>query len=386
MPSAVTPVIVAPELAAAALASEAITAALQLATWVGYEGKHVTARAVLSPGPALDACAALGIELPPGKTKLRSMLDVPVLVRDWNTAVSAGLILVGGGSARRAVEGNDGPDVATLTAWLRAITEPLAMPDDECAQWLAAVAVLASADGDSVTEGADGGSVTVGEVRDAVFGAVDDKEADERADQWLDDWVFFGALVPVDGGSLRITPLGRLLTDSVTAMLTPAAAEDAAAVVQRFITVPVRVAVRYLTGWLAVRGVVAAAGELIDFAGSATPYQRAIAIDLAAELGPDAAPAWRERARLPGYGAYVREWLADQGEEVPDFPGDQAWMAAELFTLALEEAPPGLGEGKVAWVIKEMFDNDDPLPVLKESGHPDAERLTRLVEGAPLSL
>jgi hypothetical protein len=165
MPSAVTPVVVTPELAAAALASE------------------------LSPGPALEA---LGIAFP--------------------------------------AAGED-KDAAVLEAWLGAIAVPLGMPDDECAQWLAAVAVLVSA---------DGGSVTVGEVRDAVFGAVDDKNSDERADQWLDEWVLFGAVVPVDGDSVRITPLGRLLADSVTAMLAPAPAEGAASVVERFATVPVR--------------------------------------------------------------------------------------------------------------------------------------------------
>ena len=288
---------------------------------------------------------------------------------------------------RSLAEGGDG---AVLTAWLRALAVPLGMPDDACAQWLAAVAVLASA---------DEGSVTAGEVRDAVFGAVDDEDADERADGWLADWTSFGALVPVGdsadvpagvpagvpggvpgGGVLRITPLGRLLADSVTATLAPAPDEGAAAVVQRFITVPVRVAIRYLTGWLAARGLVAATGELIDFAAAATPYQRATAIDLAAELGPDAAAAWRQRAKLPGYGAYVREWLADQGEEVPDVPGDEAWMAAEMFALAVGEAPPSLDDKEVVWAMEEAFDTADPVTVLNESGHPEAARLIELVQ------
>ena len=218
-------------------------------------------------------------------------------------------------------------------------------------------------------------------------------DADERADGWLADWTRFGAVVPVGdsarvpadvpagvpaGGVLRITPLGRLLADSVTATLAPGPDDGAVAVVQRFITVPVRVAIRYLTGWLAARGLVAATGELIDFAAAATPYERATAIDLAAELGPDAAAAWRQRAKLPGYGAYVREWLADQGEEVPDVPGDEAWMAAETFALAVGEVPPSLGDGsigdgslgekEVAWAMEEAF------------GHPEAARLIELAQ------
>jgi hypothetical protein len=282
-----------------------------------------------------------------------------------------------------------GGDAAVLTAWLRALAAPLGMPDDACAQWLAAVAVLASA---------DGGSVTAGEVRDAVFGAVDDEDADERADGWLADWTRSAVVVPDGGVSaggavdvsagdlagdlLRITPLGRLLADSVTAALAPGPDDGAAAVVRRFIAVPVRVTIRYLTGWLAARGLVAAAGELIDFAATATPYQRATAIDLAAELGPDAAAAWRQRAKQPGYGAYVREWLADQGEEVPVVPGDEAWMAAEMFALALGEAlgDQSLDDKEVAWAMEEAFDTADPVAVLNESGHPEAPRLIEFVQ------
>ena len=294
--------------------------------------------------------------------------------------------------------GEDGaasPDPAdVLTAWLRVITAPLGL-GEERTQWLAAVAVIAEA-------GEDG--VTAGEVRDAVSAASDDEDGDERADRWLDEWVLFGALVRsgvlpagglppgaypagglalddlLAGGRFEITPLGRLLTDSVTATLGPGPDDNAAATVERLGALPVGVAISYAAGWLGARTPVTAAGELIDFAASAAPRERATAIDLAAELGPDAAPAWRERAQLPGYGAYVREWLADQGEEVPDFPGDDAWIAAETFSLALAEAPAWLGDGKVAWAIEEVFDGDDPVTVLAASGHLDAPRLIKLVE------
>jgi hypothetical protein len=370
MPSAVTPAAVTPALAAAALASDAMIAALRLADWVG-DRTSVTARGLLGRGPAGQACAALGI-------------DVPGLARDWDTAVSAGLIVVAGSRAS-AVRPRRPEDA--LEAWLRALAVPLGRSDDECAQWLAAMSVLASAEDESFTAAA---------VRDAAFGAADDENSDERADQWLADWISFGAVAAgggraaggglAAGGPLRITPLGRLLADSVTAMLAPAPDDNADVIVARFSTLPVRVAIQYAERWLAARTPVAAAAELIDFAGTATPRERAIAIDLAAEIGPDAAPAWRDRAERPGYGAYIREWLADQGEDVPEFPADEAWMAAEMFALALDEASSCAGESrageeKVAWAVEEAFDTDDPVTVLRESGHPDAAQLIDLIEG-----
>jgi hypothetical protein len=378
LPSAVTPAVVTPELTHAALASEAMIGALTLAEWVG-DGKQVTAKGLLAQGPALAACRALGVAT--GKKRLRSAGDVPELAVAWRVARAAGLITVSGGSARGA--GLEDPADA-LATWLRAVVAPLGLPEEQRAEWLAAVALIA--------EAGDGG-LSAWDVRNAAFAVSDGEESDGRATQWLADWVLLGAVVPASGSPalddvlrdvpLRVTPLGRLLADSVTAALAPAPEEDAGAVVARFGSLPVGIAIRYASGWLAARTPVAAAGELIDFAASATPHQRATAIDLAAELGPDAAQAWRQRADLPGYGAYVREWLADQGEQVPDFPGDEAWLAAETFSLGLSSAPEWLGDGKLSWAAEEAFGADDPLTVLAASGHPDAPRLIEAVEGAP---
>ncbi|HEY1627445.1 MAG TPA: hypothetical protein VGG16_27000 [Streptosporangiaceae bacterium] len=397
------PDVVTPELAAAALASDAMIAALRLASWIGSRAP-VTPRGWLSPGPALEACAALGIELPPGKVRLRSMGDVPSLARAWETAVAAGLILVNPSNARgigfRLVEADPSLDMdtAVLTAWLRAIAAPLVLPDYECAQWLAAVTVLAAA-GDE--------GFTAAQVRDAVFAAGEERDAGARTDEWLEDWAWFGAVtgrgfsggelavgglpaggLAVDdllaGGRYDVTPLGRLFADTVTGTLAPAPDQDAAAVIEGLGSLPVSLTVRFLTQWLAARTTADAAGELIDFAAAATPYQRATAIDLAAELGPDAAPAWRERADLPGYGAYVREWLVDQGEPVAGVPGDQAWMAAEMFALALLEQPPPwiTVARKTPWAMEEAFGTSDAVTVLSESAHPDAARLIGIVQEA----
>jgi hypothetical protein len=356
----------------AALASEAMTSALALARWVG-DGKQVTAQGQLRPGPAFEACVALGISLPPGKKKLRSANDVPVLSTAWRIARSAGVITVSGGSVYGLGFQDLAEDpAAALEAWLRAATAPIGPADEPCPEFLAVVAVMASA----------AAAVTVAEIRDAAFAASDDMNSDQHAEEFLADLTLFGALTSASGDLMTITPLGRLLTDSVFAGLAPAPGDDAAVVVTRLRHLPVNVGIKYARDWLAPRSPADAAGELIDAVASATPHDRVIAIDLAAEIGPDAAAAWRERAELPGYGAYVREWLIDRGEDVPVLPGDVAWMSAEAFGLALAEAPRWLGKQKVAWALEEAFDIDDgdPLTVLKESGHPDAAHLIELVE------
>jgi hypothetical protein len=372
-PDSLVPVIVTPELTAEALASEALSGALLLTEWVG-DAKQVTEHGLLGPEPALQACRALGIPVA-GKKRLRSAGDVPELAAAWRAARGAGLITVSGRTAHGA--SLDDPADDALPVWLRALAAPLGLPEEQRAEWLAAVALLSSA----VLSEAGDGSISALDVRNAAFAASDGEDSDKRVAEWLADWVLFGVVVPVRARFV-VTALGRLLADSVTAMLAPAPEDDAGAVVARLGSLPVGVAVEYLRGWLAARTPETAAGELIDFAASVTPYERATAIDLAAELGPDAAAAWRERAKLPGYGAYIREWLADQGEHVPEVPGDDAWLAAETFSLALGSAPDWLGDGKLAWAVEEVFDTDDPLPVLAASGHPDAPRLIEMIDGA----
>lgn len=368
----IAPAAVTSELMSAALASEAMTIALSLARCVG-DGRQVTMHGQLRPGPAFEACAALGISLPPGKNKLRSANDVPALSTAWRIARSAGVIAVSGGSVYGLGFQDLAEDpAAALEAWLRAVTMRLGLAGEPCPQCLAVVAVIAEASA----------GVTVAGIRDAAFAASDDMDSDQHAEEFLADLTLFGALTPASGDLMTITPLGRLLTDSVFAALAPAPGDDAAAVVTRLRHLPVNVGIKYARDWLALRTPAGAAGELINAAASATPHDRVIAIDLAAEIGPDAAAAWRERAELPGHGAYVREWLIDQGEDVRVLPGDVAWMTAEAFGLALAEAPQWLGKQKVAWALEEAFDIDDgdPLTVLKESGHPDAAHLIQLVE------
>ena len=87
------------ELAQAALTFLPLTRARQLAEWIG-DGRELTTTGVLRPAVAVQACRALGIELPSGK--LRSAKDVTELQQAWQVAVAAEFVLVAANRVRAA--------------------------------------------------------------------------------------------------------------------------------------------------------------------------------------------------------------------------------------------------------------------------------------------
>ena len=392
------PAAVTPELASAALACPALSGAVGLAAWVG-RGQEITDSGVLRPAVAVEACAALGFDLPSGK-KPRSALDVPELTRDWDVARAAGLISV---SAKRAygVSADDltGDPAAVLDAWLRAVGAQFGLPDDPCPECLTVLAAITQA-----------GMAGVGlvDVVNAVLSLQPGVESfcpdcgeihsfDDPLEQDEEDYVqhaasaassltAFGAVVCAED-LLTLTSLGRMLADSVFSALAPAPEDGASAVVSRLGCLPAGAAIWFARDWLGARTPVSAARELFDFAASASPRQRATAFALAERIGLEAAPAWRERAQVPGYGAYVRAWLAEQGEEVPNFPRDAAWMVAETFSSLLEEVPRELASMALGLVMHEAgaVDIAEAADRLRESGHPDAKWLLQVlgVAGTP---
>ena len=109
-PSAVTP-----ELAEAALNCVALVRARKLAEWIGA-GRQLTSNGVLKPALAIEACRALGIELPPGR--LRTALDVDELMQDWEVACFAGYIIPGGSRVRSTGRLADTSPRNVLSVWL----------------------------------------------------------------------------------------------------------------------------------------------------------------------------------------------------------------------------------------------------------------------------
>lgn len=381
------PAAVTAELASAALASPALSRAIKLAEWVG-DGRKTTDSGILSRAVAEQACADLGIERPDTGKKLRSAQDVPDLATDWNVAREGGLITLRQKRARGTTP--DGPD-AVLDVWLRAVGGVFGPQDEPCAECLTTLAAIAQA---------EKGTIKVADVLEAVLhGAVsepcpdcggshgdpDDLETAEHVADSLEDLMFFGAVTLEGSGDidsvLSLTPLGRMLADSVFALLAPDAEDSAIAVATRLAGLSGPAAIRYASAWLAARTPEEAVRELLDVAQSGTPRQRLTAVDLAAEIGPQAASVWRERAEAPGYGAQIRSWLSAWGEEVPDFPHDDAWLTADELSAAYEDVPPDVAGPQIRTELQEADRGYTAilLAALGESGHPDAPRLIGLI-------
>ncbi len=384
------------ELAAAALACQPFSQALRLAEWVG-DGKKITTSGVLRPAEAVQACAALGIDLPSGKRKVRSALDVPELAAAWDVAQDAGLITVNAKQASGlGIRDLTEDPAAVLRAWLRAVSVPLELPDDPCDVCLTVLAMIGQA---------DNGTVELVELLNALYpvfhepptefqcrdcGQVhsqadydeDDEETGKHIAIALTGFRAFGAVdFTGDGdGMLTVTPLGRMLADTVYAALAPAVEDSPAAVVERLAPLPAEAMVLYARDWLAARTPVDAARGLIEAAGSATPLLRVAAFDLASGIGPQALPAWLEHAETPGYGAYVRYWLAEQGEDVPVFPRDDAWMKAEEMSMLIERTPPEFASLALQTAMMQAGPDysAELVKVLRASGHPDAPRLLEM--------
>jgi len=386
------PAAVTPELASAALASPALTGAVKLAEWVG-EGREITESGVLRPAVAEQACKDLGFEREePGK-KLRSAQDVPALMVCWNVARLSGLITLEQKRAKGTAAAPDDPD-ATLNAWLRAVSAVFGLPDEPCAECLTVLAAIAQA---------DKADLKLADVLEAVLqdspatcpdcgGFHEDDHAmatAQHAASSVEDLMFFGALTVEGNGDtnsiITLSPLGQMLADSVFALLAPAPEDSAAAVATRLADLPGATAARYAAAWLAARTPVEAVAELLDAAKSATPRQRLSAIDLAAVIGPQAAPVWRERAEAPGYGAHIRACLAQWDGDVPNFPRDDAWLATDDLSAAYEDVPQDEAVVRMRMELQEAhhpYAATDMLEWLGESGHPDAPRLMDLVRTA----
>jgi hypothetical protein len=397
-PSAVTP-----ELAEAALNCVPLVRARKLAEWIGAD-RQLTSSGVLKPALAVEACQALGIELPPGR--LRTALDVDELMQDWEVACYAGYIIPSGSRVRATRLLADMSPQNVLRSWLQGASAELGLPDEPCAGCLTVLHELSEAGGPldlaQLAEAVrspgppkpeNGPCPGCGEIHDppdlAAMIGYDEEDDDlddsqEHAEDTVVSLVSYGAVttlasVPAGpGGSgearMRLTPLGRMLAESVFTGCAPPADADVATLMDVLSVVPQKIAAQMAAPWLAARSPAAAARELLAWAESADSAQRLIAMAFAMGIGPEAAPAWREWADRPGFGAYARMWLTEQGEEVPEHPGDQAWLTVEALSAANATIPPET----LSLVLGAALENADAseaaevLSLMGGSGHPDA--------------
>lgn len=400
-PSAVTP-----ELAEAALNCAPLAQARKLAEWIGPV-RPLTGSGVLKPALAIEACHALGIEPPPGR--LRTALDLDELMDAWDAACLAGYIVPNGSRVRTTVRLADMSPQNVLRSWLRAVSAQLGLPDEPCSGCLTVLHELSTAGeplglaqlaemarSPAPPGDADGPCPDCGEVHGppglaALVGYDEDDDLGEdleHAESVVLDLVSYGAAtvlaaVPAapggpavtPGGSsqprVRLTPLGRMLAESLFTGCAPPADADVATLVDVLRVMPPPIATQMAEPWLAARSEAEAVSELLAYAESADPAQRMIVMAFAMGIGPEGAPAWREWADRPGFGAYARMWLSEQGEEISERPGDQAWLTVEAFSAAGGVIPPELMLGAVLGNA-DAAEVAEVLSLISVSGHPDA--------------
>jgi Plasmid pRiA4b ORF-3-like protein len=406
------PSTVTPELVEAALNCVPLVRARKLAEWIGAS-RQLTSSGVLKPALAVEACHALGIELPPGR--LRTALDVDELMQDWEVACLAGYIIPSGSRVRATGRPADTSPENVLRSWLRAASLELGLPDEPCAGCLTVLHELSEADGSvDLTQLAEAvrllGSPEdeeapcpgCGEVHDraglaAVYGDDEDDDLDdspEHAETAVAGLMSYGAATALaampaapDGSGearVRLTPLGRMLAESIFTGCAPSADSDVAALLDVVSGVPPKIAAKMAAPWLAARSPSAAVGDLLAYAESVDPARRIIAMAFAMGIGPEAAPAWREWIARPGFGAYARMWLTEQGEEVAEHPGDQAWLTVEALTAASSAIPPELAPLVLGAALEntDVGEAAEALSLMTASGHPDAARFAEAVTAA----
>jgi Plasmid pRiA4b ORF-3-like protein len=184
---------------------------------------------------------------------------------------------------------------------------------------------------------------------------------------------------------VRLTPLGTALAASVFQGRAPSPDADVAAVMSAVSELPPAVALAVAQPWLGARSAADAARELLAFAESTGGRQRAAALAFARELGSDAADAWREWAKRPGIGAYPRLWLRGQGEQVPEDPADEAWLAVDTLGVMLDT----LADTAPPFVVQAMLEQQagedvaEAAEMMLRSGHPRAQDVAARLTGGP---
>jgi hypothetical protein len=385
------------ELVAAADECPALATARTLAEWIGT-GKPVTTRNVLKPAVAVEACDLLAIDLP--SRKPRSALDIDQLMLVWSTASAAGFIEVDRGrvTAGRALGlWVDGDAENVLAIWARCALACLGLAGETAEADLDHFAVLAGLHERD-------GSAPLGDLVQAIkeldgnpsecqcpdclangFVLPGDIRVDERyAKDVVETLAEFGIAV-IRGDGAELTSLGRWFTDLLFWEGAPAAELDAATLIDEVAQLPPKLAVLMSRRWLSARTPVDAARELLATGESSTGQKRLVAVTLAGECGPEAAPAWREWAAKDGFGAYARVWLVEEEGAEPADP-DTAWITVDTLAMMLDGLPPDVPVEVLPGLLQAQAGDDlaEALPLLENCGHPAAPKVVALLTARPM--
>ena len=187
------------------------------------------------------------------------------------------------------------------------------------------------------------------------------------------------------GGTVTLTPLGRLLAEAVFGSISPPAAVTAEDLVTAVAWMPPNIALAAAAPWLAARTSHAAVRELLDFAAAFDgPVLRSVALEIARRRGADAMPVWREYARMPGFGAYARQWLAAKDEPVAPDDKDEAWLLVDTIAASGGQLAPGMLP-LLSGTVQAMAGDSaaEVLAGIANCGHPHAAEVTRMLSGGP---
>lgn len=367
-----------PELAEAALAAVPLRRARELALWVGPDGRELTDSGVLRPVVAVTACADLGIGIPDGRIVTASR--IPMLNRAWEVAVNAGFVARERTRPRGlAFAARDLPDLTcprqTLEAWYRVIAAHIELPDNPCPCCLTVLHRLTTGPRQmsDLRQAATYASLSIGGLSHWSSDPYHSRRHARDPTAWLAD---LGVADEDTTGRVTLTKLGRLFGHSLFRDCAPSPTDTPAELVAVLARLPSTIARAMAGNWIASRGTVAAARELLSFAEHAPPEARSQAIEATRLLGDDAAPAWRELAERSGFGAYGRQWLARIGEPAGFSDRDQSWLLAESIHGS-ELAERG---GNLHWVLTDMLDRgacftQESIQSMAESGHPETSRI-----------
>jgi hypothetical protein len=211
-----------------------------------------------------------------------------------------------------------------------------------------------------------------------------DDDSWEHAEDILAGLADFGAAV-IEDDSVRLTPLGSMLMSAVFEGCAPPPNADAETLVSTISELPPPVASTFAAPWLDARSANAAVMELLTFAEAAAGELRVAALAFSRELGPEAAAVWREWAERPGFGAYARQWLVDQGELAALDPADEAWLMVDALSVMLDALPDTLPPFLFASILQQELGGElaEALSMLRSSGHPAAADVVTRLTGQP---
>jgi hypothetical protein len=137
--------------------------------------------------------------------------------------------------------------------------------------------------------------------------------------------------------------------------------------------------------WVTSRGPDPAARDLLAFAAFSGSQPRLVAVNLTRQIGPGANLAWRDAMQRPELRGYARVALSALAAELPEStqsmvldpdPDDLTWMATDLLTLACGDEDPDPDEiaaqfaeavprGEESWIIG----------LMSRSSHPDVAQV-----------